>query len=131
MRTLWSHNCESPLLCWASLTTSRALRDFEHPAYAPGANSTLAAFVRVHALAPAEYTLKPLPEELVAGKNTYVYDAHTYHTKVPPQAIARLIEQYAALGDRDILTDTRQWHTLNITSNDSVVELADNEFGNE
>ncbi len=76
----------------------RTLRDFESRAYSPGANDALAEFVREHALAPTTYTLRPLPEELVAGKNTYVYDAHTYHTKVPPQAIARLIEHYAAPG---------------------------------
>lgn len=31
---------------------------------------------------------------IVAGKNSYVYDAHTYHTKVPPEGIATLIEYY-------------------------------------
>ncbi len=34
-----------------------------------------------------------------AGKNTYVYDAHTYHTKVPPQGIELLIEYYTRPGD--------------------------------
>jgi DNA modification methylase len=29
-----------------------------------------------------------------AGKNTYTYDAHTYHTKVPPQGIAELLRHY-------------------------------------
>ena len=29
-----------------------------------------------------------------AGKNTYTYDAHTYHTKVPPQGIADIINRY-------------------------------------
>ena len=33
-----------------------------------------------------------------AGKNTYVYDAHTYHTKVPPAGIAKLIEYYTKPG---------------------------------
>src|SRR5437016_14116084 len=27
---------------------------------------------------------KPFSGNIRAGKNTYVYDAHTYHTKVPP-----------------------------------------------
>jgi DNA modification methylase/transcriptional regulator with XRE-family HTH domain len=31
---------------------------------------------------------------LSAGKNTYTYDAHTYHTKVPPQGIAELLKHY-------------------------------------
>jgi DNA modification methylase len=33
-----------------------------------------------------------------AGKNTYVYDAHTYHTKVPPEGIAKFIEYYTTPG---------------------------------
>ncbi|MCD2324143.1 hypothetical protein LQ953_08980 [Sphingomonas sp. IC-56] len=33
-----------------------------------------------------------------AGKNTYTYDAHTYHTKVPPQGIAEVLRQYLPAG---------------------------------
>ena len=33
-----------------------------------------------------------------AGKNTYTYDAHTYHTKVPPQGIAELVRHYLPRG---------------------------------
>ncbi len=33
-----------------------------------------------------------------AGKNTYTYDAHTYHTKVPPQGIARILSAYLPNG---------------------------------
>jgi DNA modification methylase len=33
-----------------------------------------------------------------AGKNTYTYDAHTYHTKVPPQGIAELLKHYLPEG---------------------------------
>ena len=36
----------------------------------------------------------PLDEGISAGKNTYTYDAHTYHTKVPPQGIAKIIAKY-------------------------------------
>src|SRR5438874_2799738 len=41
----------------------------------------------------------PLEGAIRAGKNTYVYDAHTYHTKVPPSGIAQLIEYYTKPGD--------------------------------
>ncbi len=41
----------------------------------------------------------PLEGAIRAGKNTYVYDAHTYHTKVPPSGIAQLIEYYTKIGD--------------------------------
>jgi len=40
----------------------------------------------------------PLDEEISAGKNTYTYDAHTYHTKVPPQGIANIISRYLPEG---------------------------------
>lgn len=33
-----------------------------------------------------------------AGKNSYTYDAHTYHTKVPPQGIAELVNHYLPEG---------------------------------
>jgi DNA modification methylase/transcriptional regulator with XRE-family HTH domain len=35
---------------------------------------------------------------MTAGKNTYTYDAHTYHTKVPPQGIAELLRHYLPAG---------------------------------
>jgi len=41
----------------------------------------------------------PFTGEIRAGKNTYVYDAHTYHTKVPPGGIVQLIEYYTKPGD--------------------------------
>ncbi|HZO71748.1 MAG TPA: DNA methyltransferase [Ktedonobacteraceae bacterium] len=46
---------------------------------------------------------KPVSEhycqDISCGKNTYVYDAHTYHTKVPPQGIGLLIDYYTRPGD--------------------------------
>ena len=47
---------------------------------------------------PALTRTEPLDEEISAGKNTYTYDAHTYHTKVPPQGIAYVIEKYLPEG---------------------------------
>jgi 16S rRNA G966 N2-methylase RsmD/predicted RNA-binding Zn-ribbon protein involved in translation (DUF1610 family) len=41
---------------------------------------------------------QPFSGNIRAGKNTYVYDAHTYHTKVPPEGIAKLIEYYTTPG---------------------------------
>lgn len=41
---------------------------------------------------------KPFAGNIRAGKNTYVYDAHTYHTKVPPEGIAKLLEYYTQPG---------------------------------
>jgi len=48
---------------------------------------------------PAPTSDNPLSDEIIsAGKNTYTYDAHTYHTKVPPQGIANVIQQYLPHG---------------------------------
>lgn len=47
---------------------------------------------------PALTVEQPLNEEISAGKNTYTYDAHTYHTKVPPQGIANVIKKYLPQG---------------------------------
>ncbi|MDE3136649.1 MAG: hypothetical protein KGL59_08740 [Acidobacteriota bacterium] len=40
----------------------------------------------------------PFAGAVSAGKNTYTYDAHTYHTKVPPQGIAELLSYYLPKG---------------------------------
>lgn len=42
---------------------------------------------------------EPFDKNISAGKNTYIYDAHTYHTKVPPEGIIELIEYYTKPGD--------------------------------
>ncbi len=47
---------------------------------------------------PAPTRIESLDEEISAGKNTYTYDAHTYHTKVPPQGIASVIAKYLPEG---------------------------------
>lgn len=41
----------------------------------------------------------PFDREITAGKNTTVYNAHSYHTKVPHQAIKPLIEHYTSPGE--------------------------------
>jgi DNA modification methylase len=46
-----------------------------------------------HAIA-APTVSEPPASGMSAGKNTYTYDAHTYHTKVPPQGIAELLKHY-------------------------------------
>ncbi|HWF43618.1 MAG TPA: DNA methyltransferase, partial [Candidatus Kapabacteria bacterium] len=52
---------------------------------------------------PACTTAKPFDRATIAGKNTYTYDAHTYHTKVPPQGIAELLRYY--LPDGGLILD--------------------------
>jgi DNA modification methylase len=47
---------------------------------------------------PADTASIPPTGGMSAGKNTYTYDAHTYHTKVPPQGIAELLRHYLPNG---------------------------------
>lgn len=53
--------------------------------------------IRSHS-GPAPTSPIPPAGGLSAGKNTYTYDAHTYHTKVPPQGIAKLLRHYLPHG---------------------------------
>ncbi|HEX7315439.1 MAG TPA: DNA methyltransferase [Pyrinomonadaceae bacterium] len=48
---------------------------------------------------PPKLVSTPYALNISAGKNTYVYDAHTYHTKVPPQGIELLIDYYTRPDD--------------------------------
>lgn len=43
---------------------------------------------------PAATPLNAVAVSASAGKNTYTYDAHTYHTKVPPQGILDFLHSY-------------------------------------
>jgi DNA-binding transcriptional regulator YiaG len=47
---------------------------------------------------PSRTIDQPATSAVSAGKNTYTYDAHTYHTKVPPQGIAQILRQYLPEG---------------------------------
>jgi len=43
--------------------------------------------------------VKPFATDISEGRHTWLYKAHTYHTKVPPLAIKKLIEHYTQPGD--------------------------------
>jgi 16S rRNA G966 N2-methylase RsmD len=45
------------------------------------------------------YEREPLAADVSEGKNDPIYNAHGYHTKVPPRAIARYIMHYTQPGD--------------------------------
>lgn len=45
------------------------------------------------------YHREPSAFDVSEGKNTKIYRAHSYHTKVPPLAIVPLIEHYTEVGD--------------------------------
>ena len=63
-----------------------------------GDGATALAAVLSDRVNPSPTIRKPFAEGVSAGKNTYTYDAHTYHTKVPPQGIAEIIKRYLPEG---------------------------------
>lgn len=68
----------------------------------PNSTETLDSMLREHCCA-ARTVANPPESGMSAGKNTYTYDAHTYHTKVPPQGIAELLLHYLPDGDGLVL----------------------------
>lgn len=69
---------------------------FNEPFWADG-DLALAEIFDRNAL-PAATRDEALVDGISAGKNTYTYDAHTYHTKVPPQGIANVVDAYLPNG---------------------------------
>ncbi|MEN6327775.1 MAG: DNA methyltransferase, partial [Syntrophomonas sp.] len=45
------------------------------------------------------YSRQPLAIDVKQTRDTIIYSAHTYHTKVPPQAVAHYIEYFTEPGD--------------------------------
>jgi len=45
------------------------------------------------------YNVKPFAFDVTEGRHTWLYKAHTYHTKVPPKALVHFIEHYTKPGD--------------------------------
>ncbi len=81
------------------LDEPRTLADFTDGSYAAVENKHVGQFVRKHRTPDRSYNVGAFSRDIAAGKNTYVYDAHTYHTKVPPEAIRQLVEHYTQPGD--------------------------------
>ena len=63
----------------------------------PNSAETIQALIEAHSEG-TETAAEPPESGMSAGKNTYTYDAHTYHTKVPPQGIAELLAHYLPAG---------------------------------
>lgn len=72
------------------------------PYYTACPNPFIAEFMKQYGRPydPEEpYDTKPFAFDVTEGRHTWLYKAHTYHTKVPPKAIVRFIEHYAKPGD--------------------------------
>jgi hypothetical protein len=72
------------------------------PYYTACPNPFLADFIK-HYGKPHDpkvsYDTKPFAFDVTEGRHTWLYKAHTYHTKVPPKALVRFIEHYTNPGD--------------------------------
>lgn len=66
-------------------------------------NQDLAGFIACHLARRSQQDDTPIEDsfglDVRAGKNTNTYDAHTYHTKVPPQGVRSFIEHYSRPGE--------------------------------
>lgn len=72
------------------------------PYYTACPNPFLTDFVRQYGrpYIPSEkYNKEPFVADISEGKNDPIYNAHSYHTKVPHKAIMRYIDHYTAPGD--------------------------------
>jgi len=75
------------------------------PVFTPYPNPHLKEFVERHLKEKPydpendHYLREPFVEDVAAGKNTPIYNAHSYHTKVPPQGIEPFIKHYTEPGD--------------------------------
>lgn len=73
------------------------------PYYTACPNPFIEEFIRVNGEEYNEkyddYSKEPLADDVVEDKHDLIYNIHTYHTKVPPKAIARYIEHYTKPGD--------------------------------
>ena len=67
-----------------------------------------------------KYKKEPYAGDVSAGKNDAVYNAHTYHTKVPPKAILNYLLHYTLPGDivYDGFSGTGMTGVASIFSND-------------
>jgi DNA modification methylase len=54
--------------------------------------------VRSATMAGPRESTRPYPDALRAGKNSQAYRAHSYHTKVPPEAIEKLVRHHTTEG---------------------------------
>ena len=73
------------------------------PYYTPFPNMFIREYVQEYGTPYSEekddYHCEPFAADVSEGKNDSIYNAHTYHTKVPYKAIMRYILHYTRPGD--------------------------------
>ena len=65
----------------------------------PYVNEFIKAFGTPYNEETDDYERKPFVSDISEGKNDPIYNAHSYHTKVPHKAIMKFIEHYTDEGD--------------------------------
>jgi DNA modification methylase len=65
----------------------------------PWINDFIAEWEKEKGARPDEYHREPFATDVSEGKNDPIYNAHSYHTKVPHKAIMRYILHYTEPGD--------------------------------
>lgn len=65
----------------------------------PWINDFIAEWEKEKGARPGEYHREPFAADVSEGKNDPIYNAHSYHTKVPHKAIMRYILHYTEPGD--------------------------------
>lgn len=76
------------------------VRMSDPPYYTACPNPFIGEFIAAwRSAAGGEYHRDPFVADVAEGKNHPIYNAHSYHTKVPHLAIQRYIEHYTAPGD--------------------------------
>jgi DNA modification methylase len=72
------------------------------PYYTACPNPFIEEFIKTYGKpydASVPYSKEPFAADVSEGKNDPIYNAHSYHTKVPPKAIMRYILHYTEPGD--------------------------------
>jgi predicted RNA-binding Zn-ribbon protein involved in translation (DUF1610 family) len=59
----------------------------------------IARYARPYDAATDNYFREPFAKDTKVGKNSAIYNAHSFHTKVPPEGIVPYILHYTELGD--------------------------------
>src|SRR4029453_10455809 len=65
----------------------------------PFFEDVIVSWVKKHLARQKTIALTPFASDITEGKGEHFYNVHTYHTKVPYQAIARFVLHYTQPGD--------------------------------